>query len=49
MALVLMFLVILIVLRLNINKKITCQTGNDGKKDVQIMVPIIFVELVKCY
>ena len=32
MALVLMFLVILIVLRLNINKKITSQTGNDGKK-----------------
>ena len=32
MALLLMFLVILIVLRLNINKKITSQTGNDGKK-----------------
>ena len=35
-----MFLMILIVLHLNLNKKYLIQTGNDGTKDDQIMVPL---------
>ena len=35
-----MFLMILIVLHLNLNKKHLIQTGNDGTKDDQIMVPL---------
>ena len=42
-ALLLMLLMILIVLHLNLNKKITGQTGNDGTKDVQIMVPLKYL------
>ena len=40
MDLLLMFLMILIVLHLNLNKKYLIQTGNDGTKDDQIMVPL---------
>ena len=39
MAISLIFLMILIVLNLNINKKQQSQIGNDGKIDVQAMVP----------
>ena len=42
MDLLLMFLMILIVLHLNLNKKYLIQTGNDGTKDDQIMVPLIW-------
>ena len=35
-----MFLMILIVLHLNLNKKYLIQTRNDGTKDDQIMVPL---------
>ena len=35
-----MFLMILIVLHLNTNKKKTDPTGNNGTKDVQIMVTL---------
>ena len=35
-----MFLMILIVLHLNLNKKYLIQTGNDGTRDDQIMVPL---------
>ena len=38
-----MFLMILIVLHLNKNKKITGQAGNNGTKDVQIMVPLKYL------
>ena len=40
MDLLLMFLMILIVLHLNLNKKYLIQTGNDGTRDDQIMVPL---------
>ena len=40
MDLLLMFLMILIVLHLNLNKKYLIQTGNDGTKDDQIMLPL---------
>ena len=43
MVLLLMFLMILIVLYLNINKKITGQTGNNGTKGVQIMAPLKYL------
>ena len=39
MAISLIFLMILIVFHLNINKKQQSQIGNDGKIDVQAMVP----------
>ena len=43
MALLLMFLIILIMLYLNINKKIIGQTGNDGTKNVPIRVPLKYL------
>ena len=36
LALLLIFLVI--VLRLNLNKRLICSTGNDGTKNIEIMV-----------
>ena len=42
MAMLLMFLIILIVLHLNINKKLTVETRNNGTKDVQIIIPLKF-------
>ena len=38
-----MLLMILIVLHLNLNKKITGQIGNDGSKDVQVTVTLKYL------
>ena len=47
MAILLMFLIFLAVVDLNINKKITGQTRNDGTKDVQIMVPLQYLRTIE--
>ena len=39
LALVLIFMVLITVLRLNLNKKIA-STGDEGKKTVKIMIPM---------
>ena len=43
MAILLMFLMILIVLPFKSKQKVTGQTGNNGTKDVQIMVPLKYL------